>query len=116
VAEEAVQLEANAAPVGTLADFLHVLNLVLFTVVAVVALREWRAGRGRAGVWAALSFVALALVVDVGAALPDDPQTTFERVAQRFQIAALVLFPYLLYLFTTAFREAPGRSSGSSAS
>jgi signal transduction histidine kinase len=95
--------------VGTLADFLHVLNLVLFTVVAVVALREWRAGRGRAGVWAALAFLALALVVDVSAALPENPETTFERVAQRFVIAALVLFPYLLYRFTTAFREAPRR-------
>ena len=90
----------------TLADYVHILNLVLYTGVAVVALREWRAGRGRAGVWAALAFVSLAFVVDVGAALPEEPTTDLEVVGQRVIIAALVLFPYLLYRFTTAFREA----------
>ena len=32
------------------------INLVLFTALAVVALAQWRAGRGRAGIWIALSF------------------------------------------------------------
>src|SRR4029453_7150231 len=57
-------------------------NLVLFTVVGLVALRQWRLGRGRAGLWAALSFGTLALVVDVAPLLdeiPDRPIETFLR-------------------------------------
>jgi signal transduction histidine kinase len=89
--------------VGTLVEIIGWVNLALFTVVAVVALREWRAGRGRAGIWAALTFGALALVADVGRLIPDDPRGGAE-VALRLLVAVLVLFPYLLYRFTTAFQ------------
>ena len=78
-------------------------NLALFTLVALVAIRQWLAGRGRAGLWAALSFGALAVVVDVGRLVPDDPTNDFEEVARRVLVGVLVLFPYLLYKFTTAF-------------
>jgi signal transduction histidine kinase len=84
-------------------------NLALFSALAIVALAQWRAGRGRAGIWAALSFGVLALVVDVARALPDERSTTLDEVAIRLLVAALVLFPYLLYRFTTAFRAAPRR-------
>jgi signal transduction histidine kinase len=83
-------------------------NLVLFTVVGLVALRQWRLGRGRAGLWAALSFGTLALVVDVAPLLDETPDRPFETLLQKTLIAALVLFPYLLYRFTTAF-EPPTR-------
>ena len=88
---------------ATLVEIVGWVNLVLFTAVALVALREWRAGRGRAGFWAALAFGALALVADVGRLIPDDP-TGLAEVALRLLIAVLVLFPYLLYRFTTAFQ------------
>jgi signal transduction histidine kinase len=83
-------------------------NLVLFTVVGLVALRQWRLGRGRAVLWAALSFGTLALVVDVAPLLDETPDRPFETLLQKTLIAALVLFPYLLYRFTTAF-EPPTR-------
>jgi signal transduction histidine kinase len=83
-------------------------NLVLLTAVALVALRQWRLGRGRAGLWAALTFGTLALVVDVAPLLDETPDTPFETFAQRTLIAVLVLFPYLLYRFSTAF-EPPTR-------
>jgi hypothetical protein len=83
-------------------------NLVLFTVVALVALRQWRLGRGRAGLWAALTFGTLALVVDVAPLLDETPDQPIETFLQRTLIALLVLFPYLLYRFTTAF-ERPTR-------
>jgi signal transduction histidine kinase len=83
-------------------------NLVLFTVVALVALRQWRLGRGRAGLWAALTFGTLALVVDVAPLLDETPDRPVETLLQRTLIATLVLFPYLLYRFTTAF-EPPTR-------
>jgi signal transduction histidine kinase len=88
----------------TLVSVLGYANLALFTLVAVAALREWRAGRGRAGLWAALTFGALAVVVDVERIVPDDPTTTAELVASKALVGLLVLFPYFLYRFTTAFQ------------
>jgi signal transduction histidine kinase len=90
--------------VGELARYLEYINLALYTLVAVVALRQLRAGRGRAALWAALTFVSLALVADLGRALPENPTNDLEEVAFRCLIAVLVLFPYFLYRFTTAFR------------
>ncbi|MBA2615336.1 MAG: hypothetical protein H0U90_06095 [Actinobacteria bacterium] len=93
----------------TLIQSVGYLNLALFTGVAVVALLQWRRGGGRAGLWAALAFVALAVVFDAGAALPERPERTWEVVGERLLIAAFILFPYLLYRFTTAFRQATAR-------
>jgi signal transduction histidine kinase len=93
----------RARPVRSIVEYLGYANLALLTLVAIVALRSWRTGKGRAGLWAALAFVALAFVVDVGRALPEDPVSTPAIAAQKFLIAALVLFPYLVYRFTTAF-------------
>jgi signal transduction histidine kinase len=89
-------------------DYGGYVNLVLFTVVALVALRQWRLGRGRAGLWAALTFGTLAVVVDVAPILDDSPDRPLETFLQRTLIAVLVLFPYLLYRFSTAF-EPPTR-------
>ncbi len=89
----------------TLGNVLDWVNLGLYTLVAFVALWYWRAGRGRAALWAALSFATLAVVVDVAAFLPEDPSGPAEYLFERSLIALLVLFPYLLYRFTTAFEE-----------
>jgi len=89
---------------GSLANALDIVNLVLFSAVAVVALLQWRAGRGRAALWAALTFIDLAVIVDVANALPEDPTSTPDLVLQRGVILGLVLFPYLLYRFTTSFQ------------
>lgn len=94
-----------------LADLLDYVNLALYTGVAVVALSQWRRGRGKAALWTALAFGSLALVVDVGniieATLDDD--TALAGVFRRIVIAGLALFPYFLYRFTTAFRPPPAR-------
>jgi signal transduction histidine kinase len=95
--------------VRSIVEYLGYANLALLTAVALVALREWRAGRARAGLWAALAFVTLAVVVDVSEALPEDSSSDLVAVAERLLIAALVLFPYLLYRFTTAFNP-PSRA------
>ena len=87
----------------TLANAVDLLNLALFTLLALAAFWEWRAGRGRAGLWAALAFGALAVVVDAGRIVAEEPEGRLEVVAERALIAILVLFPYLLYRFTTAF-------------
>src|SRR3712207_1722035 len=91
--------------VHDLVQYVGYVNLALFTAVGVVAIAQWRARRSRAGIWAALAFGALALVVDAAEALPENPDTGAESLALRALVAVLVLFPYLLYRFTTAFRE-----------
>lgn len=85
-------------------DFVQYVNLALFTAVAVVAVQQWRRHREPAGLWAALTFIALAGVVDVGQALPDEQDTTWEKLAGRLIVAVLVVFPYLLYRFARSFR------------
>jgi signal transduction histidine kinase len=94
---------------ATVVSIVDWLNLALFTALAIVALAQWRAGRGRAGLWAALSFGLLALVTDAGRALPDEPTNDLEEIARRSLVAALVLFPYCLYRFTAAFKAPPRR-------
>lgn len=90
-------------------EIVQYVNLGLYTIVAVAAVWLWRRHRERAGLWAALGFVALASIVDVGPLLPEDPATFGERLALKTLIAGLVLFPYLLYKFAVSFRP-PGRS------
>jgi signal transduction histidine kinase len=79
-------------------------NLGLYTVVALAAVWLWSRHRELAGLWAALAFVALALIVDVGPLLPDDPTTSGEKLALKILIAGLALFPYLLYRFAVSFK------------
>ena len=80
-----------------------VVNLVLFAAIAGVCVRQWVRDRSRTSMWAALAFVSLAAVAGSGYLLPDDPDTTGQEVAVRIAIALLVLFPYLLYRFASAF-------------
>ncbi|HWC32509.1 MAG TPA: hypothetical protein VG709_05210 [Actinomycetota bacterium] len=93
----------------TLVTLLDYANLALFTLVALAALREWRAGRGRAGLWAALTFSALAVVVTVGRVVPEDPMNAVEFVVSKALVGLLVLFPYFLYRFTAAFQASTPR-------
>ena len=90
----------------TLVQISSALNLVAFTVLAALALRQWRARRDRAAMWIACSFVALGVVVLVARIVPERPDQLVEHVLQRLLIVVLLLFPYLLYRFTLAFRTA----------
>jgi signal transduction histidine kinase len=84
-------------------DIVNWVNLVAFAVLAAVAIRQWRGRREDAARWAAACFATLGGVVLVGRLLPDHPHAFVERVVLRLDIVVLVLFPYLLYRFTTAF-------------
>ena len=87
-------------------EIVGVVNLVLFTAIAVVCVRQWLRDRSRTAMWAALAFVGLAAVAASGYLLPDEPGTTAERVAQRVVIVLLLLFPYFVYRFASAFEPA----------
>ena len=84
-------------------EIVGVLNLVLFAVIAAVCVRQWLRDRSRTSMWAALAFVSLAAVAASGYVLPDEPGSTAEKVALRVVIVLLLLFPYLVYRFASAF-------------
>jgi signal transduction histidine kinase len=82
-------------------------NFVAFTALGVAALVLWHRRRDRASMWAAATFGSLGLL-EILSLLPNHPGNIPERAVGRIAIALLVLFPYLLFRFTTAFRR-PGR-------
>ena len=84
-------------------ELVGIVNLVLFAAIAVVCVRQWRGERAVTALWAALAFVTLAWVIVAGRVLPRDPEDLAGRVVQRLDLVILVLFPYLLYRFATAF-------------
>jgi len=87
-------------------ELVGIVNLVLFAAIAVVCVRQWRRERAVTALWAALAFVTLAWVIVAGRVLPRDPEDLAGRVVQRLDLVILVLFPYLLYRFATAFEPA----------
>jgi len=84
-------------------EIVGVVNLVLFAAIAGVCVRQWLRDRSLIAMWAALAFVSLAAVAGSGYLLPDEPDSTAEKIALRIAIALLLLFPYLIYRFASAF-------------
>jgi signal transduction histidine kinase len=89
-------------------QIVNVVNLVVFTVLGLIALRLWRLRRDRSAAWAAASFLTLGAVVLLGRALPEHSQLLVVRILFRADIVVLLLFPYCLYRFTSAF-DPPSR-------
>ncbi|HKA26680.1 MAG TPA: HAMP domain-containing sensor histidine kinase [Gaiellaceae bacterium] len=89
-------------------EILRYVSLVAYVVLALVTINQWRRQRDRAAAWAALCFGTLGLVVVLGQhqIVPEHPSGFVENFLQRLDIAILLLFPYLLYRFTTVFRTA----------
>jgi signal transduction histidine kinase len=78
-------------------------NAGLYAILAVGASLQWRKGGGRPALWAALAFGAIGLVVVAGRM----PERWQSDLIVKVELGLLVLFPYLLYKFTTAFERAP---------
>jgi signal transduction histidine kinase len=89
--------------VRDLVSALEWLNLVSFVGLSLLAVRLWTLRRARGPFWAMLAFAALAVIVIVGRVAPSNPSGFVEVALQRVEIAILLVFPYLLYRFTTAF-------------
>ena len=85
----------------------HTLNIVAFIALGAVALLTWRRRRDRASKWAFAAFGLLG-ALELLSLIPTDEDGLGDRVVTRIAIVILVLFPYLLFRFTNAFR-APGR-------
>jgi signal transduction histidine kinase len=84
-------------------------NLALLSALALAALWLWRKRQSRSAMWAAVTFAVLAVVVDAARLLPEDPSGAAENLALRALVALLVLFPYLLYRFSSSFEPASRR-------
>jgi signal transduction histidine kinase len=84
----------------------HTVNLVAFIALGVIALITWRRRRDRASGWAAAAFGSLA-VLELLSLIPTHERNVGEKVLARFEIVILVVFPYLLFRFTNAFRRPP---------
>ena len=80
------------------------INLIAYPALGLVTLLYWRRRRDAASMWAAATFGTLGLLVLLGL-IPDHAGNLAERAVVRIDIALLVLFPYLLFRFTTAFRR-----------
>jgi signal transduction histidine kinase len=85
----------------------HTINLVAFLALGIVAFVTWRRRRDRASVWAAVAFGSLA-AIELLSLIPTHERNVGEKIVVRVEIALLVVFPYLLFRFTNAFRR-PGR-------
>ena len=84
---------------SALVDAVGYVNLALLTVLAFAAVWLWRKRQSRAAMWAAVTFAVLAVVVDAGRLLPDDPSGAAENLALRLLVALLVLFTDLFCRF-----------------
>jgi K+-sensing histidine kinase KdpD len=89
--------------VRTLVTTIGIANSVIFVALAALALRRFRARRDIATGWLSLAFAALGLIVTFGRLVPARPHGLPALAGQRLDIELLVLFPYLLYRFATAF-------------
>jgi signal transduction histidine kinase len=82
----------------------HTINLVAFLALGAIALVTWRRRRDRASVWAAAAFGSLG-AIELLSLIPTHERDLGEKIVTRTAIALLVLFPYLLFRFTNAFRR-----------
>jgi signal transduction histidine kinase len=80
-----------------------IVNGVAFVTLAIVSVRQWRRRRDAAARWLTLAFLCLGLIVSIGRLVPAHPHGVLAGAGLRLDIELLVLFPYLLFRFATAF-------------
>ena len=86
----------------------HTLNLIAFIALGVVALITWYRRRDDASGWAAAAFGSLA-ALELLSLIPTHEHNLGQKVVTRFEVVIVVVFPYLLFRFTNAFRR-PARA------
>src|SRR2546422_910258 len=93
-----------------LVEVLRLVELALFSVLAVRSLQCWRGDRGEAAGWLAASFAVLAGVTLAGIVLPEHPTGPAGVWEMKAVVGVLLLFPYCLHRFTAAFRSGSHQS------
>jgi signal transduction histidine kinase len=87
----------------TVNNVLGYVTATAFGLLGFLSFWYWLRRRDAPSFWAALCFGALGAVALAGQVLPEKADSDFEIVAQRVLVVVLVLFPYLLFKFTSAF-------------
>ncbi|HYN99397.1 MAG TPA: ATP-binding protein [Actinomycetota bacterium] len=95
----------NAEP---LLDYVRYLNAFLFMVLAVLAVLRYRQRRSEESTWAVAALTMIATITGLGYVLPDDadPNAGIYIWMGKLLIVLLMLFPYCLFRFASAFQEA----------
>ena len=89
-------------------DVVGIVTVVVFAAVAVVCVLQWRRDRqATTAFWAALAFVTFAWVVAAARLVPEEPGNFALKLVERVDLAILLLFPYFLYRFASAFGPGP---------
>lgn len=91
-------------------DLYEALSLVqsaAFGLLGVLAVVHWRRRPGPASGWLAATLGSLALVVVIGALLPDELTSTPWLWAGKLLLVVLALFPFLLFRFMSTFVPQP---------
>jgi signal transduction histidine kinase len=94
--------------VKTAIHALQYVNNVAYIALGAVLFAVWWRRRDRASMWAAIAFGDLA-ILELLAHIPNHPGNLPERAVGRVIIAMIVVFPYLLFRFTNAFRRTSRR-------
>lgn len=88
-------------------ELLRYVNIALFAGLASVTFVRWRRRRDDSARWAAVTFGVLAVVAVAGLLLPDDSDSAVVDYLRTLRVAAITLFPYLLYRIAASFRKEP---------
>ena len=83
----------------------RIVNIPAYIALAVVAVVAYRRRRDQAARWAAIAFGSLGLL-EILALIPNHQGNLPAKALERIEVALLVLFPFLLFRFTTVFRRA----------
>ncbi|HEY8201308.1 MAG TPA: ATP-binding protein [Actinomycetota bacterium] len=88
---------------GELTQTLKVLQSVMFGGLALVTLVLWRRHGGTAAARLAATFGLLAAATTIGGLLPVEPGDKLVDLVRKLLAALVILFPWLLWWFTTSF-------------
>ena len=88
-----------------LGEVLRNVNAVAFCVLALACLHQWRKRHDSSVRWATLAFGSLAVVGVIGVLLRLVPTTQFAGWFLKIILVVVILFPFFLYRFATAFER-----------
>jgi signal transduction histidine kinase/ActR/RegA family two-component response regulator len=100
----------NVEPV---VDYVQSVNALLFVLLAILAVLRYRQRRSEESAWAVAALTMMALITGLGYVLPEDVEPTGGAVIWfgKLLLVLLMLFPYFLYRFASAFQPSRRRTS-----
>ena len=88
-----------------LGEILRNVNVAAFLVLALACAHQWRKRTDASIRWATLAFGSLAMIGVIGLFLRSSPSTDFAGWFIKTVLVVLILFPFFLYRFATAFQR-----------